>query len=203
MGIIRGTHVSPGIYTKTTSIRTRGIKHVSPASTLYANSGSGGGTSSRFYFGYIPVTSYNGKITEESINQILQLTGDEIKNMRTVEEKMSPRPEVPLEEVRIPSELSVSEFDEKLNRGEAYADVADPYNSCPVLMIPLRKYEKSGFDIFDNVTGVSIKNIFSKINDVEVNKVPYVLLCMFNDLWGYARVGEDKTISPLTLKFKS
>ena len=203
MGKIRGLHTSPGIYTRVTTLRKRGLNHVAPASTANANAGGGSGSySPRFYFGYLPITSFNGEITDESLAELLSLTGDEIKNINTVKEKSTSKTSIDLDEVNIPSELSVQEFNERIGNGESYSEIADSYNDCVILMVPTVRYTSSNFDIVDKITGFSLKDIFIKVNDVTVNNSPYVLLCMFNNLWSYARVGEDKVISPLMLKFK-
>lgn len=155
----------------------------------------------KFYFGYIPIESVDGEITEEAVEKIKNLTGDEIKNVDTVKEvrSMDSVVDVCLD---IPSIIPVSELQELLDNGEKYNEIADAHNNGVVLMVPLARYNNQKFDIIDNRLNISIKDKFCKINCVEVSCMKYVLLCMFNDKWAYSTIGKDKIISPLKLIIK-
>jgi hypothetical protein len=155
----------------------------------------------KFYFGYIPIESVDGEITEEAVEKIKNLTGDEIKNIDTVKEvrSMDSVVDVCLD---IPSIIPVSELQELLDNGEKYNEIADGHNNGVVLMVPLARYNNQKFDIIDNRLNISIKDKFCKINCVEVSCMKYVLLCMFNDKWAYSTIGKDKIISLLKLIIK-
>jgi hypothetical protein len=154
-----------------------------------------------YYFGYMPIKTVDGEITDESIEHILQLTGDEIKEIDTVSQMRSMDSVVDIC-MDMPSVIPVEELAELLANGEEYNEIADDHNNCVVLMIPLARYNNPKFDIIDNRLGISIKDKFCKINCVEVSCMKYVLLCMFNDKWAYSTVGKDKVIAPLKLIIK-
>ena len=154
-----------------------------------------------YYFGYIPIETVDGEITDESIEHILQLTGDEIKNFKTVKQFRSMNSIVDIC-IDMPSEIQVDELTELINNGENYYEIADKHNNCIVLMVPLARYDNPKFDIIDNRLNVSIKNKFCKMNCLEISCMKYVLLCMFNNKWAYATVGKDKIVAPLKLIIK-
>ena len=155
----------------------------------------------QFYFGYMPIHTFDGKITEETISELQELTGDEIKGMDNVKEirSMDSVMDICLD---MPSVIPVDELQELLDSGEKYNEIADSHNNCVVLMAPLARYNSPKFDIIDNRLNISIKDKFCKISCVEVSCMKYVLLCMFNDRWAYSAVGKDKVISPLKLIIK-
>ena len=155
-----------------------------------------------YYFGYMPIETVNGEITDESIEQILHLSGDEIKNISTVSQIRSMDSIIDIC-VDMPSVISVEELTELISSGQKYNDIADAHNNCVVLMVPLARYDSPKFDIIDNKLNISIKDKFCKINCVEVSCMKYVLLCMFNNKWAYADIGKDKIISSLKLILKT
>lgn len=154
-----------------------------------------------YYFGYIPIKTINGEVTDETMQHILQLTGDEIKEINTVYQTRSMDSVVDIC-MDMPSVITVNELKELLDSGEKYEKIADDHNNCVVLMVPLSRYDSPKFDIIDNRLNMSIKDKFCKINCVEVSCMKYVLLCMFNDKWAYSTVGKEKIISPLKLIIK-
>lgn len=159
----------------------------------------------QFYFGYMPIHTFDGKITEETISELQELTGDEIKAMSTITEVRSMDTVIELtnkEDFIIPSDISEEELAELISGGTKYNNIADEYNNCVVLMVPLARYNSPRFDIIDERFNQSIKNLFCKINCVEVSCMRYVLLCMVNDKWAYSTVGKDKVIAPLKLIIK-
>ena len=159
----------------------------------------------QFYFGYMPIHTFNGKITEETISELQALTGDDIKAMSTITEVRSMDTVLELtnkEDFIIPSDISEEELAELISGGTKYNNIADEYNKCVVLMVPLARYNSPRFDIIDERFNQSIKNLFCKMNCVEVSCMKYVLLCMVNDKWAYSTVGKDKVISPLKLVIK-
>ena len=155
----------------------------------------------QFYFGYMPIHTFDGKITEETISELQELTGDEIKGMDNVKEirSMDSVMDICLD---MPSVIPIGELQELLDGGEKYNEIADSHNNCVVLMAPLARYNSPRFDIIDNRLNISVKDKFCKINCVEVSCMKYVLLCMFNDKWAYSTIGKDKIISPLKLIIK-
>ena len=149
----------------------------------------------------MPINTFNGKITDETIEEIQKLTGDEIKTIKTISTVRSMDSVVDIC-MDMPSEIPVDELSELISDGEKYNNIADEHNNCVVLMIPLARYNSPKFDIIDNRVNISVKDKFCKINCVEVSCMKYVLLCMFNDMWAYSTIGRDKIISPLKLIIK-
>lgn len=155
-----------------------------------------------FYFGYMPIESVNGEITDESIEYIRQLTVEEIKNISTVSKIRSMDSIIDIC-VDMPSVISVEELTELISSGQKYNDIADAHNNCVILMVPLVRYDNDKFDIIDDKMNISVRDKFCKINCLEISCEKYVLLCMFNDKWAYADIGKDKIISSLKLILKT
>ena len=148
----------------------------------------------------MPITTFNGKVTDSTIDEIVQMSGNDIRKIETVslfKETDTISELTNGEDFIIPSEISEDELAEMIEDGQKYSDIADAHNNCVVLMVPLLRYEGKNFDIIDERFNKSIKNQFCRVNCVVINCEKYVLLCMFNDKWAYSRIGKDKIISPL------
>lgn len=155
-----------------------------------------------FFFGYMPIKTFNGKVTDETISGLTQLTGDEIRAIPTINEIRSKDSVVELTgggNMIIPSVIGPEELADLLRSGIKYNDIADDYNNAITLMIPLSRYESKHFDIIDETFNISMLNNFEKVNCVTVNGEKYVLLCLFNEQWAYSRIGKDKVFSPTKL----
>ena len=104
----------------------------------------------------------------------------------------------------MPCTVTMKQLEELIEKeGCEYVDVADVKNNCVVIAIPKKYYEDPNFDIIDETFGKSIKENFNKIKEFMMGTNKYVLLCMFNEYFAYATIGEDKVISPITLKVKN
>lgn len=206
MGIIRGKHTSPGVYTKLTSIRNKQFTHTAPNSTLNINTGGGdGGDTLRFYFGYLPLKTDNGKLNDETFNYLISLEGEKLKQMPTIFTDRTSQPTILInngKDIVIKSIMSETELNDKIRSGEQFETIADEYNNCVVLLIPKKIYDSGVFDVIDATFEKTIKDNFQKINDIKINGFNYVFTAMFNEFWSYSSVGNDKVISPLILKLR-
>lgn len=206
MGLIRGNHTTPGIYTKLTSLRGRYPIHVSPLSTANSTVNGGGGDvyNPVFYFGYIPIETKNGYATEENVSYLMSLTGDYIKGLKSIIKIIDQKPVVELtnkDDYPIRSDVSQSELEILLtDTSVTYNSIADQYNSCIAILVPYYRYVNNPiFSITEERFGVNIKSTFVKMSNITVEDKPYVLLCMFNNSFAYSRIGEDKIVSPLKM----
>lgn len=158
-----------------------------------------------YYFGYMPISTVNGVVNDDTIEKIKELSGDDIKDISTVYNVVGSDTIIEVTDGKdfiIPSTISEEELSSLIESGNKYADIADDNNNCVVLMIPFTRYTSSRFDIIDERFGQSIKDSFCRVNCVSVNCAKYVLLCMFDNKWAYSRIGKDKIISPLKLIMK-
>ena len=204
MGIIRGKHTSPGVYTKITSIRNKQIEHVAPNSTLNINTGGGDGESTlRFYYGYLPLKTNKGLLSDESISYLKSLDGEKIKDTPTILNYRTSQSTLLFnkgKDIIIKETISETELEEKIKSGEQFENIADDNNNCVVLLMPKKIYESGNYDIIDATFEKTLKDNFSKINDVKINGINYVFTAMFNAYWSYSSVGCDKVISPIILR---
>lgn len=207
MGVIRGRHVSPGIYTNMTAIRKpSAATKTAPKSTLYINVGGGdGGSDIYIYYGYTHLETKDGQMTQSELNRLMSLSGDEIRRMTNVAHDKTKEKTYTLnngEEIVIKSELSEDELIELIDSGEYFEDISDSKNNLVVMLIPIANFNNSNFDIIDLTFNKSVKDLFSKLNEVIINGNKYAFLAMFNDNWAYSSAGEDKVIAPLKLVLK-
>ena len=206
MGIIRKHHKSPGIYTRLTSLRDIYPLHMPPLSTANSTVNGEGGDiyNPIFYFGYIPIKTENGYVTEDNVEYLMSLTGDYIKGLKSIIKIVDQKSAVELTnktDYPIHSDISVSELENLLSDSSVtYDSIADQYNSCIAILVPYYRYVNNPlFSIVEERFGVNIENTFLKISDITVEDKPYVLLCMFDNCFAYSRIGEDKIVSPLKM----
>lgn len=209
MGTIRGTHTSPGVYTKITALRKPGdstSRAKKSTDTAFVNIGGGGGNTS-VYFGWFAIRTYDGMITEKSLATLKNITEKDIKGAPHINPYKIPKTETHLtggKSLVMPCTVTMKQLEELIEKeGCEYVDVADVKNNCVVIAIPKKYYEDPNFDVIDETFGKSIKENFNKIKEFMMGTNKYVLLCMFNEYFAYATIGEDKVISPITLKVKN
>lgn len=203
MGVIRGRHVSPGVYTKYTSIRT---DYINP--DLFYKSAKNIIIENVFkpyniYFGFFPLKSENGIYTEEILNtlrntpfsDIIETSGISLEkilsNVYSITEHNV---------VNLPLHITEEELRQMIASGETYSDIADSENNCIVLLVPNKRRKQSSFDIIDETFNTSIKDSFYVLTDGTIDDINYDLMVMYNNHYAYSRIGEDKVIRPLTLK---
>lgn len=211
MSTIRGRHISPGIYTKNTTKDYSALKtfnKVRPKDTRNVNAANGSGSFLKWlYFGYFKIKTVNGKIDENSLERLRNLTYDELLDL--LNNKKVIRTRTPLsniepykdEELNIEITLTEKELNEKIDNGERLEDILDDNNNCNIIVLPTKITKSDKFKIIDTTFNYEITNLFEPINVINLNGQEYQILCFFGDHWCYSSVGKTKIISPFKIEF--
>lgn len=208
-GIIRGTHVAPGVYTKYTPIRTDVVNtdlQYQNTQNMVVVSGKGG-VPFTVYFGYYPLKSCDGTFTEDIIKQIEKIPLKDIIKYEGIKriDTTGGVSELPLTQHKnavIPVAVKEDELRRRIASGDKYNKIADANNNCVILAVPRYKYDKDGFDIVDEKIDFSIYDKFNYIMTKSINDTTYKVFVMFNNTFAYSRIGVDKAIAPVKLIWK-
>ena len=209
MGVIRGRHTAPGVYTKYSTIRMDVVN----TDLQYNNTSNmvvGGGADSipfTVYFGYYPLKSNGGVFDESVFDEIKNTSLKDIVSYYGIKrvDSVGWVKELPLTQhvnAIIPVVVGENDLRERIGLGDRYSDIADENNNCVIMVVPRYKYEKNGFDIVDERIEFSIYNKFNYMMTKSMNGVTYNVFVMYNNTFAYSRVGIDKAITPVKLVWK-
>lgn len=211
MGMIRGRHISPGVYTKNTTKDYTAVKtfnKIKPIDTRNVNTTKGSGSFLKWlYFGFFNIKTDNGKITEESLEELKNLTYNElldlISNNKVIRKRTALSEIDPYEhnEFNIEVTLTEEELNDLLSKGEKIQNILDKNNNCNILVLPTKITDSNKFQIIDLTFDVDITHLFKEINEIKLGEQDYKILCFFGDYWCYSSVGRNKVISPFKVLF--
>lgn len=207
MGIIRDIHKSPGQYLRITNIRKKRLevlnKNTSEGSGVSTYTGDGT-IKDKFFYGFYPVLSNNGKKLPTTYRYLQELTGERIKQLlgtmfftETMDEDYYA--------INDGNDLIIPLFTE-MEENETYQEQADNNNQCFVILFQQKTYNNHYIRLFDNLflsfgDEVNTFDKFDYITQIFIDGEEYRMYALYSENWGYSPVEGDKIVSPLTIKF--
>ena len=208
MGVIRGRHTSPGVYTRLQSGKLVPItSHKSgDGGTAVYNDWNTDKIEHTIWFGYYPAETLNAKEKSTTYDLVKKINEAILNHTNKIFKEFDPSFIITThnnENILIPEE-TVTEVNFNTN-WENYRSYADKHNQCAVLIVSNNKYQNNQVKVYDSLLyhlggeSENIINKFSPINQITCNGNKYIVLAMLDDNYAYSPLNTDKVLSPVVV----